>query len=169
MIQSGTNITTALWRLRGRQDLRKLSSESLSQSGSSLNLSYLLLFCSSTLDPYLTRTVIIIMNSICQSLSSTTHKIYGKCTAAILVYLKLPAELSINSYWLLKFVLLSVINFIGWRVYSCLVKFFGCIFFKQLIYHLPTTREINAFDVYYTWEGLDIPMLVLQDTNWNLS
>ena len=88
--------------------------------------------------------------SICQSLSHTTHKIYGKCTAAILVYLKLPAELSINSYWLLKFVLLSVINFIGWRVYSCLVKFFGCIFFKQLIYHLPTTREINAFDVYYT-------------------
>ena len=90
------------------------------------------------------------MNSICQSLSHTTHKIYGKCTAAILFYLKLPAELSINSYWLLKFVLLSVINFIGWRVYRCLVKFFGCIFFKQLIYHLPTTREIKACDVYYT-------------------
>ena len=30
-------------------------------------------------------------------------------------------KLSINSNWLLVFILLSVINFIGWRVYSCLV------------------------------------------------
>ena len=30
-------------------------------------------------------------------------------------------KLSINSYWLLVFILLSVINFIGWKVYSCLV------------------------------------------------
>ena len=75
------------------------------------------------------------MYSICQSLSCTTHKIYGKCTAAILVFFKLPAELSINSNWLLRFLLLYVINFIGWRVYSCLVNSSGCIFFKQLIYH----------------------------------
>ena len=94
------------------------------------------------------------MYSICQSLSRTTHKIYGKCTAAILVFLKLPAELSINSNWLLRFVLLYVINFIGWRVYSCLVKFSGCTFFKQLNYHWPTTREIKACDKYYTWDGL---------------
>ena len=30
-------------------------------------------------------------------------------------------KLSINSNWLLVFILLSVIIFIGWRVYSCLV------------------------------------------------
>ena len=30
-------------------------------------------------------------------------------------------KLSINSNWLLVFILLSVINFIGWKVYSCLV------------------------------------------------
>ena len=30
-------------------------------------------------------------------------------------------KLSINSNWLFVFILLSVIIFIGWRVYSCLV------------------------------------------------
>ena len=39
-------------------------------------------------------------------------------------------KLSINSNWLLVFILLSVIIFIGWRVYSCLVLWLGCILFQ---------------------------------------
>ena len=39
-------------------------------------------------------------------------------------------KLSINSNWLLVFILLSVINFIGWRVYSCLVHWLGGIHFE---------------------------------------
>ena len=39
-------------------------------------------------------------------------------------------KLSINSNWLLVFILLSVIIFIGWRVYSCFVHRLGCILFQ---------------------------------------
>ena len=39
-------------------------------------------------------------------------------------------KLSKTSNWLIIFVLLSAINVIGWRVYSCLVNSFGCICFE---------------------------------------
>ena len=38
-------------------------------------------------------------------------------------------KLSKTSNWLITFVLLSANNFIGWRVYSCLVNSFGRICF----------------------------------------
>ena len=57
-------------------------------------------------------------------------------------------KLSIDFNWLIIFVLFFAINFFDWRVYSCLVKSFGCILYLSLQmikvnYLCPSNIEIH--------------------------